>query len=70
MTDLLAKLAIAMVSKLLTEKFLSKLLVHSLRAWAQQTENSYDDKVVEAMAEALDVPKELLTVSRDGNDPS
>lgn len=63
MTEILAKIAIAIATRLLTEKFLSKLLIQALRAWARQTANSYDDKVVEAMAEALDVPVEVLRVA-------
>lgn len=52
-----------MVVRLITEKFLSKLVVESLRAWSKQTENSYDNKVIEAMAEALGLPPDAVVVA-------
>lgn len=60
MSVTLAKVAISLLAKLITEKFFSKILICSLQAWSKQTENDYDDKVVAAMAEALDVPIESL----------
>jgi hypothetical protein len=55
MTSLLAKVAVSLGAKLITETFLSKLLIEGLRAWSAQTENSHDDRVVEAIAQALGV---------------
>jgi hypothetical protein len=55
MTDLIAKLGVAMVTKLITETFLSKILVYTLRAWAKQTVNDWDNKVVDAISEAFNV---------------
>lgn len=62
MGPLLAKLAMSMVTKLITEKFLGHLLVEGLRAWSKQTPNVYDDRVVEAVADALGVPKDVLVI--------
>ena len=66
MTELLAKIAMGMVVRLITEKFLSKVMIEGLRAWSKQTVNSYDDKVVAAMAQALGVDQEdLKLMSRE-----
>lgn len=59
---LAAKLAIGMVARLMTERFLSKLLVEALRAWSRQTENEYDDRVAEAVAEAFDIPPDIIVI--------
>lgn len=61
-TQTLARIAIGMVVKLITEKFLSKLVIEALKAWSKQTENKYDDKVVDAMAEALGVEREMIVI--------
>lgn len=61
-TQLLAKVAMGMVVRLITEKFLSKLMIEGLRAWSKQTANPYDDKVVEAMADSLGIEKETLSL--------
>ena len=58
--DLLAKLAVALVAKLITETFLSRIIIYSLEAWAKTSENKLDDKVVAAMADALGVPLEQV----------
>jgi hypothetical protein len=60
MSQVIAKVGIALLAKLITESFLSKLLIETLRAWAKTSENTYDDKVVDAMAEALGVDKQKL----------
>lgn len=61
--SLAAKLAIGLIARLMTEAFLSKLLIEGLRAWAKQTPNKYDDRVVEAAATAFGVPPETLQTS-------
>lgn len=58
--DLAAKVLISLLAKMITEKFFSKVLIYALQAWSKQTANEWDDKVVAAMAEALDVPIESL----------
>lgn len=58
--DLVVKVLVGLLVKLVSEKFFSKILVCSLEAWSKQTANEWDDKVVAAMAEALDVPLEKL----------
>lgn len=60
MTEMLAKVAISLIAKMITEKFFAKVVVASLDTWSQQTENAWDDKVVKAVAEAFDVPIENL----------
>jgi hypothetical protein len=60
MTEIALKIGIALAAKLLTETFLARLLIHLLRAWSETTTNKLDDKVVQAMADALGVPAEKL----------
>lgn len=60
MSQLLAKVAVGMLARLVTERFLGKVVVEGCRALAARTENKFDDKIVEAMAEALGVQPELL----------
>lgn len=60
--SLAAKLAIGIVARLMTEKFLSKLLVEALRAWSRQTPNQFDDRVAEAAAEAFDIPPDIIVI--------
>jgi len=55
MSSLIAKVFVAMLAKLVTEKFFSKTIVYSLRAIAKSTDNKLDDQIVWAVAEALDV---------------
>lgn len=55
MAQLLAKIAISLITKLITEKFLARLVIEGLTAWSKTTSNDLDDKVVKAMAEALEV---------------
>jgi hypothetical protein len=58
--DIVASCLVRIGTKLITETFLAKLLVHTLRAWARTSETAWDDKVVEAVAEALCVEVETL----------
>jgi 2-hydroxychromene-2-carboxylate isomerase len=60
MSALLAKAAVGIITRLITEAFLAKLTIQMLRAWARGTANIHDDKVVEAMADALGVEPEAL----------
>lgn len=55
-----AKLLVSILAKLLTDTFLSRVLVYALYAWAKQTDNKLDDQVVKAIADALGVPVESL----------
>ena len=59
MTGILAKILWALVSKMLTERFLGTLVVEGLSALSNKTENKFDDRVVKALAEALNVPQEV-----------
>lgn len=60
MADYVAKLAISLLQKLVTEQFLSRVLYYIVRAWANQTDNLIDDKVADAIAEAYGLDKEVL----------
>lgn len=55
MSALLAKAAIGIIGRLITENFLKRILVETLYAWAKTTDNELDDKVMQAMADTLDV---------------
>lgn len=58
MGDVLIKIGWAVLSKLLTEKFLAKSIVYCLQAISERTTNDLDDKMVKAVAEALGVAVE------------
>jgi hypothetical protein len=62
MSAILAKIAISLLTKLITETFLARLIIEGLRVWARQTENTFDDKVIEEAARAFGVPVEVLKV--------
>ncbi len=55
MSNIMIQLGWALMSKLLTETFLSKALVYSLRSIAESTSNKLDDDMVRAVADALGV---------------
>ena len=55
MGNILIKLAWAIISRTLTEAFLSKAIVYSLYSLSRNTANTLDDKMVDALAEALAV---------------
>lgn len=58
MTGLITRIAWAIVSKMITERFLGTIVVEGLAALASKTENKFDDRVVTALRKALDVPTE------------
>lgn len=60
MSGMLLSILIGIFEKLVTEKFFSKVLITVLRYWSDQTANDYDDKVVDAMAEALGVDSKSM----------
>lgn len=60
MSELVLKVLIAAVGKLVTEKFFCRFVVITLSEWAKKSENQWDDQVVQAMADALEVPVSLL----------
>jgi len=51
----IAKALMLMLAKLITEKFFSKVIVQALDYLAKSSANQLDDKMVAAMAEALDI---------------
>lgn len=58
--SLVAKIGVSLLTKLITETFLSRLLIEGLRAWARQTKNHMDDRLVEEAAKAFGVPVEKI----------
>ena len=52
----LMKIAISMVYKLLTEKFVSRMVVLGMRKLSESTDNTLDDDVTKAVDEALGYP--------------
>lgn len=56
--DILLKIMVSLGTRLLTEAFLGKVIVHSLRALSAKTVNKFDDKLVMDLSEALGVPLE------------
>lgn len=63
MSNLIVKVLVSMLAKLVTERFFAKTTVYSLRALARKTDNKLDDQIVRAAAEALGVPLPVATVS-------
>ena len=55
MQNILIKMGLAILTKLITEKFLSRIFVHTGWYLAQKTKNKLDDKIVGTCAKALDV---------------
>lgn len=62
-TGIIAKALMGIITRLITERFLAKLVIESLRYWSRQTANDQDDRVVEAMAEALGLDPVALKVA-------
>ncbi len=55
MSDLAIKILIGLAGKLLTESFLSRVLVHGAQQLSKSTANTLDDKLVADFATALGV---------------
>ncbi len=55
MQAILAKIAAALVVKLMTETFVAKFVIHLLQPAVKSTKNQVDDKIVSDLAEALGV---------------
>lgn len=55
MMAVLPKIAMAILMRFLTERFVSKMIVHGLGALAKSTENKVDDEIVRDVAEALGI---------------
>lgn len=60
MAELLISMGFGLLKRLVTEVFIAKIAVHSFRAWSDTTENTWDDKVVDAVAEGLGVDSKAL----------
>lgn len=56
MTQIVAAIGVAILKRLVTETFLSKIAVEIMWALAKSSKNKLDDKLVGHAAEALDVP--------------
>jgi uncharacterized lipoprotein YmbA len=59
-SEMIVKLAVGLLAKLVTETFLAKVVIYTLAHWAKTSDNELDNKVVQAMADALGVPVEGL----------
>lgn len=55
-TDIALKILIGLGVKILTERFVGRAIVHSLRALSNKTSNSIDDSMVDDLADALGQP--------------
>lgn len=53
MADIIIKLLIGMGMRLLTERFLGRMLIHGCRSLSDKTSNKLDDSMVDDLAEAL-----------------
>lgn len=62
---LAAKALVAMVEKLVTTTFFSRVMIYALEAWSKQTETKLDDMVTTAAADALGVPITRLESPHD-----
>jgi hypothetical protein len=60
MPDVIAKMVVGLMSKLLTEQFLSRVIYFLVKTWANQTDNQIDDKIADAIADAFGVEKQVL----------
>ena len=62
MAPILAKILWSILETIVTKKVVSEVLVQGCRWFSDETSNTYDDKVVDAMAEALGVDSKALKV--------
>jgi len=60
-SNILLKVLIGILTKLLTEKFLAEVIIYCLQSLAKSTDNKLDDAIVVAVAKALNIelPKEI-----------
>lgn len=56
MAAIFTKIIMDISYKLLTERVISKLIVYSMVEVAKKTTNNLDNKIVESVAKALNVP--------------
>ncbi len=69
MQAILAKILWGIVENLLTKTVASHVLIEGLRWWSDSTVNTYDDRVVDAMALALGVDTKALKVLMQDQKP-
>lgn len=58
--EILLGIAFKMLGKLATDVFISKIAVYSIQEYAKTTDNKWDDKVADAIAEAYGVDVKIL----------
>ncbi len=56
MGNLIMKILLSMLFKLLTESFIKRVILIGLRKLSEATENQTDDEIYQAVKEALDRP--------------
>lgn len=54
-SQLALKIAIGIGTRMLTETFVARMLVHGLQGFVAKTDNKVDDKMVQDVADALGV---------------
>lgn len=55
MADIAIRILIGLGTKIMTETFLAKVVVHSLKALVARTDSKFDDQLITDLAEALGV---------------
>ena len=56
MANMIAQMAVAMLKKLVTEKFMARIVVLVLKTLSQSTANKVDDEICKAVGDALGNP--------------
>ena len=58
MIELLKSIGKALISSLLTEKFVKEIIIYLLEKLAKKSDNKVDDEIVAKIKEAMDIKKE------------
>lgn len=58
MAQMIANMAVKILRKLITERFLSRVVVLGLKALSKSSKNTVDDDICKAVGDALGVPCE------------
>ena len=58
MIELLKSIGKALISSLLTEKFVKEIIIYLLEKLALKSDNKVDDEIVAKIKEAMDIKKE------------
>ena len=58
MLEVLKSIGKALISSLLTEKFVKEIIIYLLEKLAKKSDNKIDDEIVAKIKEAMDIKKE------------